>query len=440
MDTCPMTAVVVLRPELSPILRDVHATIGSGAASTGTNDERKKGQDTWHECKGDNCKVGWESDSKKRKAVGNVSPILIQTDDSVNCDNEVSKTREVGGTFSMGSSSPAAKANNSKKFGSLMENVRTITPGLTCVADLLYRRSRSWNTGYLRFLFGNVLGEEIGKIQIVKNGEEDFIVWKNSKLGNFSVKGAYWDAQLHRFGDANRLWGWIWNAKVHPCLSMMLWRVCANTLPTGDIFNQLNHNNCCFCGASCEIPMHLFARCSFANALWFGCPFPVRIDTIQDDSVAGILRKLCEAVDEDLRWEVSDTNVSLHISTNLVLVVDGSFSNGRYGCGALAFRNDSSDWFFCSSYGDCGSALAAELEAILFGIKWALDTGWDRVSIASGTMQLVNAFRRFGILLNHFSLRLDHHSPTVLSLVFTKPLRMGGLDFSVDFAGSEGGA
>ncbi|KAF4372686.1 hypothetical protein F8388_000853 [Cannabis sativa] len=65
--------------------------------------------------------------------------------------------------------------------------------------------------------------------------------------------------------------------------------------------------------------------------------------------------------------EVSDTNVSLHISTNLVLVVDGSFSNG--------------------------SALAAELEAILFGIKWALDTGWDRVSITSDFMQLVNAFR-----------------------------------------------
>ncbi|KAF4358255.1 hypothetical protein G4B88_030559 [Cannabis sativa] len=91
--------------------------------------------------------------------------------------------------------------------------------------------------------------------------------------------------------------------------------------------------------------------------------------------------------------EVSDTNVSLHISTNLVLVVDGSFSNGRYGCGALAFRNNSSDWFFCSSYGACGSALAVELEAILFGIKWALDTGWDRVSIASDSMQLVNAFR-----------------------------------------------
>ncbi|KAF4372687.1 hypothetical protein F8388_000854 [Cannabis sativa] len=300
-------------------IRDVHGTVGSGAASTGTNNERTNAKTPGMNAKETTVKlvdvsVLRELGSKKRKAVGNVSPILIQADDSVTGDNEVSKTREVGGTFSIGSSSPAAQANNSEKSGShsfvwkgilnardivangscsiivngesidiwwklwipwmnygefraVMENVRTIAPGLTCVADLLYRRSRSWNISYLQFLFGNVLGEEI--------------VWKNSKLGNFSVKGAYWDAQLHRFGDANHLWGWIWNAKVHPHLSMMLWRVCAKALPTGDIFNQPNHNNCCFCGASLESPMDLFARGSFANALWFGCPFPVRIDTIQ---------------------------------------------------------------------------------------------------------------------------------------------------------------
>ncbi|KAF4377835.1 hypothetical protein G4B88_031501 [Cannabis sativa] len=242
----------------------------------------------------------------------------------------------------------------------------------------------------LYFLFGTELGDEIGRIQIVKNGEDDFIAWKNSKTRNFTVKGAYWDAQIHRFGGVNRLWGWIWNAKVHPRLSMMMWRVCANVLPTEDIFKQPEHNNCCFCGVSRESPLHLFASCSFATVLWFCCPFLVRIDTIQADSITDLLRRLCEGADEDLRmlccyavifdiiwnirniihhdkdaiWSVDQVRreihkrffefssaqvssptgkgegvemaVCLNITTKSVLVVDGSFSNDRYGCGVLA--------------------------------------------------------------------------------------------------------
>ncbi|KAF4404791.1 hypothetical protein G4B88_006177 [Cannabis sativa] len=158
-----------------------------------------------------------------------------------------------------------------------METVRNVAPGLTCVADLIYRRTRSWNCGYLRFLFGNELGEEIGKIQIVKQGDEDFLIWKNSRAGTFSV---------------------------HPRLSMMLWRVCANVLPTGDIFSPTVSNNCCFCGSPRESPIHLFARCSFASALWFGSPFPVRIDSIQDDNIAGLLVNLCNGVEEELRCKM----------------------------------------------------------------------------------------------------------------------------------------
>ncbi|KAF4377224.1 hypothetical protein G4B88_009216 [Cannabis sativa] len=267
-------------------IRDVHGTVGSGAASTGTNNERTNAKTPGMNAKETTVKlvdvsVLRELGSKKRKAVGNVSPILIQADDSVTGDNEVSKTREVGGTFSIGSSSPAAQANNSEKFGNSFVwkgilNARDIVANGSCSIivngesiDIWWKLWILWmNYGEFRAVMENVRTIAPGLTCIVKNGEDDFIVWKNSKLGNFSVKGAYWDAQLHRFGDANHLWGWIWNAKVHPHVSMMLWRVCAKALPTGDIFNQPNHNNCCFCGASLESPMDLFARGSFANALW----------------------------------------------------------------------------------------------------------------------------------------------------------------------------
>ncbi|KAF4350006.1 hypothetical protein F8388_017584 [Cannabis sativa] len=386
--------------------RDVHGTAEGGAATTGTN-----GKGTTVRTPGKLVKETpvKDSNSKKRKAVGNVSPIVFLTSKPTPGNEDASKTGGMGGSFSLGSSSPASKANNPKKsesrkkphtrskgireklvktqnalrwwsknvfgdcdlrikqmelelqtlqskeanegknsdsfvwkgilnarecvahgsssiivngesidiwwqpwipwmnyqeFRAVMEAVRNIAPGLTCVADLMYRRTRSWNCGYLRFLFGNELGDQIGKIQIVKHGDEDFLIWKNSTAGTFSVKGAYWDAQSHRFGEGNNLWSWIWNGKVHPRLSMMLWRVCANVLPTGDIFSPTVSNDCCFCGLTRESPIHLFARCSFASALWFGCPFPVRIDSIQDNNIAGLLVNLCNGVEEELRCKM----------------------------------------------------------------------------------------------------------------------------------------
>ncbi|KAM6578537.1 hypothetical protein CsatB_030374 [Cannabis sativa] len=77
------------------------------------------------------------------------------------------------------------------EFRDLMENIRSKAPCLRCVADLMYRRNRNWNIGYLRFLFGEDLGDRIAGIQIVKSEEADMLIWKDSISGSYSVKGAY---------------------------------------------------------------------------------------------------------------------------------------------------------------------------------------------------------------------------------------------------------
>ncbi|KAF4349647.1 hypothetical protein F8388_019607 [Cannabis sativa] len=184
-----------------------------------------------------------------------------------------------------------------------METIRGRAPYLRNVADVMYRNTRSWNHGFLCFLFGNDLGTKIGGIQIAKNGVEDFIVWKNSNSGQFSVKGAYWAAQVGRFNDTNRLWGWIWKSSIHPRLSMMLWRVCANVLPTANIFNSAACK-CLFCDSSPENHFHLFVECPFALALWFSSPFPVRLNLATAGSIPELLCKLCEGVNGVLRGQM----------------------------------------------------------------------------------------------------------------------------------------
>ncbi|KAF4346224.1 hypothetical protein G4B88_011785 [Cannabis sativa] len=58
---------------------------------------------------------------------------------------------------------------------------------------------------------------------------------------------------------------------------------------------------------------------------------------------------------------------------------------GRYRC---------TDWFWCSSNGKCYNALAAELEAILFALNWAVEHHWNDFSIISDSKVLVEALHQ----------------------------------------------
>ncbi|KAF4347190.1 hypothetical protein G4B88_013155 [Cannabis sativa] len=87
------------------------------------------------------------------------------------------------------------------EFRETMEVVRSKAPSLRCVADLMFRRSKTWNHGFLVFLFGSDLGGLISSIQINKFAEKDHLIWKNSETGFFSVKGAYLSSQRSRFDE-----------------------------------------------------------------------------------------------------------------------------------------------------------------------------------------------------------------------------------------------
>ncbi|KAF4347779.1 hypothetical protein G4B88_015456 [Cannabis sativa] len=285
-----------------------------------------------------------------------------------------------------------------------MESIRSKAPSLRTVADLMYRSTRKLNMGYLRHLFGCDMGNKIGMIQIDMNATSDFLIWKESLVGNFSVKGAYWIDQKERFGEKDELWSWIWNSKVHPRMSLMLWRVCSSVLPTGDKFLPLEANTFPICHMAAESAIHLFAKSSFATALWFSSPMPIRIDRVAGANMREVIHNLCSSFDSSLRpkllncigvildciWntrnkvyhsvdympnvnlirgevssrvselcQVVEANLSLsnnhegetspRISTNTFIMVDGSFKDGTYGCAMVALDKGYREWWQCTS-------------------------------------------------------------------------------------------
>ncbi|KAF4371302.1 hypothetical protein F8388_023462 [Cannabis sativa] len=83
------------------------------------------------------------------------------------------------------------------------------------------------------------------------------LAW-DSEVGAFSVKGAYLSSQKSRLAEKQDLWNWIWNCKIHPRQSMMLWRAVARALPTSDKYGRTHTNDCLFCSSDNESPLHIF--------------------------------------------------------------------------------------------------------------------------------------------------------------------------------------
>ncbi|KAF4358117.1 hypothetical protein F8388_009400 [Cannabis sativa] len=294
------------------------------------------------------------------------------------------------------------------EFRDLMEGIRAKAPGLRLVADLLFRRSKQWNSNYLCYLFGVDLGTKISTIQIATDLNEDLLIWKQSNNGNFSVKQAYLLHQGGRFGAIDPLWKWIWHGELHPRMRMTLWRALSGALPLGGKAG-IPCNNCCFCPNLEENSLHLFVKCSFAAGIWFGSPVPLCTNVVHSDSLKSFVIEmgsnldcaqrtrflLCLAVIIDTIW--SKRNALWHnvdekaivengdrMSTapaspqselqklpteNRLIFVDGSFKEGKIGAGMLAWDRATMDWFFEAKVTDGMSEVAAELSILAYYVQ-----------------------------------------------------------------------
>ncbi|KAM6552325.1 hypothetical protein CsatB_002133 [Cannabis sativa] len=336
------------------------------------------------------------------------------------------------------------------EFRDLMEGIRAKAPGLRSVADLLFRRTKQWNSNYLCFLFGVELGTKISTIQIATDLNEDLLIWKQSNNGNFSVKQAYLLNQGGRFGVIDPMWKWIWHGELHPRMRMTLWRALSGALPLGGKAG-IPSNNCCFCPNLEENTLHLFVKCSFAAGLWFGSPVPLCTNAVHSDSLKSFVFEmgsnldcaqrtrflLCLAVIIDTIWNkrnalwhnvdeqavnIGESLDSIHRkfwelsqidehgdtmsmaptsppselqnlpTGNRLIFVDGSFKEGKIGAGILAWDRATMDWFFEAKASDGMSEIAAEVFAWFSAFQWAKKNNWDDFALISDSSIVLKAF------------------------------------------------
>ncbi|XP_060968575.1 uncharacterized protein LOC133036106 [Cannabis sativa] len=177
-----------------------------------------------------------------------------------------------------------------REFRELMQQLQTQRYTIRSLADVSV--GNEWNAEMILQIFGQELGGRILHIPRIPRPFTDQVYWKNNQNGKFTVKSAYVVDQDWRFGPVRSIWKWIWNGKIHPRISIFLWRILNEAIPTRDRLPFVVNKDCSLCGMEGETALHLFRNCGFAKALWLGSLYPLRIDYIPGDSMASYLENL----------------------------------------------------------------------------------------------------------------------------------------------------
>ncbi|KAM6553278.1 hypothetical protein CsatB_014040 [Cannabis sativa] len=149
-----------------------------------------------------------------------------------------------------------------------------------------------WNEEVIIQIFGHELGERILNIPRIPSPFPDQMFWKENRNGKFSVKSAYVVDQKWRFEPGQRIWKWIWDGRIHPRISIFLWRILNEAIPTKNKLPFVPIKDCGLCGKEGESALHLFRSCSFTKAMWMGSQYPLRIDNIPGESMVIFLENL----------------------------------------------------------------------------------------------------------------------------------------------------
>ncbi|KAL9858668.1 putative ribonuclease H domain, reverse transcriptase zinc-binding domain-containing protein [Arabidopsis thaliana] len=154
------------------------------------------------------------------------------------------------------------------------------------VKDLIDYRNRDCDIHKLEehFFTGDILKIRKKKPLV---SQEDFLIWRHNKSGDFSVKSAYWlacqiqNSEVRRdasnFPSINTLKDQAWKLQTDPKIKVFLWKALSGALPVADRLNRRGmrlDNVCQGCGGSDETINHVLFSCPIARQIWALSDYP----------------------------------------------------------------------------------------------------------------------------------------------------------------------
>jgi hypothetical protein len=180
----------------------------------------------------------------------------------------------------------------------------------------LITEDATWNQDLLNKYFRKPDVDEILKINLSPQHNEDVLAWGPDIRGIFSVRSAYklaWEENhrttmcaASRAPDGHRtVWDTVWGCPAPPKVRVFAWRVATNGLATWE--NKMKRkivtsDTCIICGMEREDTFHVLCRCPMSRDLWEAMRevWPLApIDTIVNTGPEWILQASDQATEQE---------------------------------------------------------------------------------------------------------------------------------------------
>ncbi|KAF7807038.1 uncharacterized protein G2W53_039199 [Senna tora] len=166
------------------------------------------------------------------------------------------------------------------------------------VCDLLADGELKWDEQKIARCLPKDVGRKVLAVPLNVLAGEDKIVWPCTKDGTYSVSTGY-HLLAEEFSNAMApsssinpiadFWKVIWGARVQPKIRSFIWKACKNAIPTKANLCKRRmaiEAECPLCNREAETVEHLFLKCDWVRAVWFGSPFQWVLDGGSSESFA----------------------------------------------------------------------------------------------------------------------------------------------------------
>lgn len=182
------------------------------------------------------------------------------------------------------------------------------------VKELILPNGKEWNLPLMKAVLSLIDVQVISSIPLNAEECDDKLIWHYCKNGIYNVKSGYQVAQhLVRNGCESQkaegegsntqaqedVWISLWKLSVPPKLKVFIWKCLHEFIPCKEHLFQkklIRDTECPSCGAAVESPSHLFFKCDFARAFWFGSPLQLDSKALQGTSFLDVWENLKERV------------------------------------------------------------------------------------------------------------------------------------------------
>jgi hypothetical protein len=187
----------------------------------------------------------------------------------------------------------------------------------TKVSELIDPITGQWDLDILNSLFNSLDVARIMSIPINTQGFDDFIAWKATKNGKYSVRSGYYLQWRHQFGPTasqfarpgssavNPIWKLLWQMKIPSKVKKIIWRALHGIVPLKCILANRHIGmsaGCPVCNLGPEDLRHLFFQCPVAKNLWesIGISGLINDSILEDRAGSAVLEHLLKREDNHL--------------------------------------------------------------------------------------------------------------------------------------------